>query len=274
MTKITAEIGINHNGDIDIAKQLIDVAKDAGCDFVKFQKRTIEHVYTKEELDKPRESPWGTTNREQKEGLEFNEEQYDEIDSYCKEKEIGWYASPWDYNSVYFLSKYRDIPFIKVASASLTDIKLIEVVKQLDKPIILSTGMSTKAELDNAVSILGDQVEYILACTSTYPTKNEEMNLNFIKTLKEQYPQYKIGFSNHNAGIFFMCCSVAMGAEMIEFHITLDRAMYGSDQAASIEPTGVRKTVDYVRGLEVAMGTGEWTVYPSEEEIKKKLRKN
>lgn len=269
---LVAEIGINHNGDIDLAKKLIDVASFAGCDFVKFQKRTIDLVYTQEELDKYRESPWGTTNREQKHGLELGEGAYSEIDRYCRGKGIGWFASPWDTESVNFLKRY-ELPFIKLASCSLTDYNLIDSVKGYPAPVVLSTGMSTKEELDQALSRIGNKTRYILACTSTYPTKDEEMNLNFIKTLEEQYVAYHIGFSNHSPGIFFSAAAAVLGAKMIEFHITLDRAMYGSDQAASIEPAGVMRLVKYVRALEKAMGTGEWTVFDSEVCIKDKLRR-
>lgn len=217
--KVVAEIGINHNGDIDLAKKLIDVAKIHGCQFVKFQKRDIDLVYSKEELDKPRESPWGTTNREQKEGLEFGAEEYEEIDLHCVTREIDWFASPWDIVSVNFLRMY-DPPFMKVASASLTDLELLQSIKETNIPVILSTGMSTKEELDGAIDLLGAQVEYILACTSTYPTPDSEMNLKFIRTLIDQYPNQRIGFSNHSPGIMFMVAARAIGAEMLEFHMT------------------------------------------------------
>jgi len=269
---ITAEVGINANGDINIAKKLIDVACLAGCDAVKFQKRTIDVVYTPEQLDVPRESPWGTTNREQKYGLEFGAKEYKEIDKYCMDKDIRWFASPWDVDSVVFLDIFPG-QYIKIASASLTDFELLEAIMITEKDIIISTGMSTKDELDNALKIVGKNVKYILACTSTYPTKDYEMNLNFIKTLKEQYPQYKIGFSNHSPGIQYSVISAALGAEMIEFHITLDRAMYGSDQAASIETGGVMSLCKHVRNIELAMGTGDWTVFESEENVKKSLRR-
>jgi N-acetylneuraminate synthase len=269
---MVAEIGINHNGDIDLAKRLIDVAVLADCDFVKFQKRTINLVYDEEDLGRYRESPWGTTNREQKEGLEFGKEEYNAINEYCKERNIEWYASPWDIKSVHFLQQY-DFPFIKVASACLTDSALLSEIRKLDKPIVLSTGMSTKQELDWALEIVGDKTEYILACTSTYPAFDAEMNLRFMQTLKDQYPQYKIGFSNHSPGIQYSVVSAALGAEMIEFHITMNRAMYGSDQASSIETGGVMALSKHVRNLELAMGTGEWTVFESEEVVKKSLRR-
>lgn len=269
---ITAEVGINGNGDMDLAKKLIDVACLAGCDAVKFQKRTVDVVYTPEQLDVPRESPWGTTNREQKYGLEFGVSDYKEIDKYCELKNIEWFASPWDVNSVEFLNIWPT-KYIKIASASLTDFDLLEATMITEKDIIISTGMSTKEELDNALKIVGKNVKYILACTSTYPTVPEEMNLNFIKTLKKEYPQYKIGFSNHSPGIMFMVAAAALGAEMIEFHITLDRAMYGSDQAASIETNGVMSLCKHIRNIEKGMGTGDWTVFPSEEKVKKSLRR-
>jgi len=269
---IVAECGINHNGDINLAKKLIDVACLAGCDAVKFQKRTIEIVYTPEQLDVPRESPWGTTNREQKNGLEFDRKDYKEIDRYCQIKGIQWFASPWDIRSVNFLN-YFSGQYIKIASASLTDRKLLDRAANTGKDLILSTGMSAKKELDDALEIVGSRAKYILACTSTYPTVPEEMNLNFIKTLKEQYPQYKIGFSNHSPGIMFMVAAAALGAEMIEFHITLDRAMYGSDQAASIETNGVMAICKHIKNIEKGMGSGDWTVFDSEEKVKKSLRR-
>jgi N-acetylneuraminate synthase len=269
---IVAELGINANGDIDIAKKMIKNAKEAGCDFVKFQKRTIDVVYSKEELDKPRESPWGSTTREQKEGLEFNREEYDEIDRYCEEIGIKWFASPWDIQSVKFLEKYN-CPYIKIPSALITDIDLLEEIRITKIPVIMSTGMSTQEEVRKATKYLGSQIEYLLACTSTYPTVDEEVNLRFITTLKKEYPHYRIGFSNHSPSAFFVSASAALGSEMIEFHYTLDRAMYGSDQAASIETGGMKRVVAYVRGIQRVLGTGEWTVFPSEEKIKQKLRK-
>lgn len=267
---LVGEIGINHNGDMTNAKKLIDVAQLAGLDYVKFQKRDIDSVYAKEYLDSPRESPWGTTQREQKEGLEFNYVEYKEINDYSS-KLTGWFASPWDVKSVDFLDHF-DSKFIKVASAMITDFELLESIKSKSKSVIISTGMSTKQEVDACVDFLGDQVEYILACTSTYPTKNEDMNLNFIKTLKKEYPKHRIGFSNHNAGIQFCLFSAVLGAEMIEFHVTLDRAMYGSDQSASIETSGVLKIGSHIRAIEAGMGDGNWTVTPEEEKIKEKLR--
>jgi len=269
---IVAEIGINHNGDIDIAKKMIDVAANAGCDAVKFQKRTIDLVYTEEELDKLRESPWGYTNRAQKEGLEFIETDYCAINKYVKELGMTWFASPWDIESVEFLNRF-DNDYIKVASASVTDLKLLQAIKATGKKSILSTGMSTQCEVGFAVDVLGKNLEYILACTSTYPTKPEEINLSFIRTLKDEFPNIKVGFSNHSPSIAFCRAASVLGADMIEFHLTLDRSMYGSDQSASIEPYGAELIVKNAKVIQKALGDGKWTVYPSEEEIKKKLRK-
>ena len=268
---VIAEIGINHNGDLDLAKKLMDVASLADCDGVKFQKRTIELVYTQEELDKRRESPWGNTNRLHKEGLEFGIEGYGDMDDYARKRHLIWFASPWDLESVNFLVMYNP-PFIKVASALLTNFELLEAVKQTGIPIVLSTGMSTRDEVYAAVNYLRRSLVYILACTSTYPTKVEEMNLSFITTLKKEFPQYQIGFSNHSSGIIFIEAAAILGAEMVEFHITLDRSMYGSDQAASIEPSGVVRIVRNIKSVQQAMGSGDWTVFPSEEIIKQKLR--
>ncbi len=272
---LVAEIGINANGSLAVAKKLIDVSNAAGCDYVKFQKRTVELVYTREELDKCRDSPWGTTNQEQKMGLEFGEREYDFIDEYCRQVGIGWFASPWDVESVKFLDRY-DLPYLKVASALVTDTEVLSAIKKTNKPIIISTGMSTEDEVRDSLELLGwdVKVKYILACTSTYPTADHEMNLNFVSTLREDFePMYNIGFSNHSPGIMYMLCAVALGARMLEFHVTLDRASYGSDQAASIEPEGVFKVAKHVRHLEVAMGSGDWKVYPSEQKIKEKLRR-
>lgn len=272
MAIIVAEIGINHNGDVELAKDMIRVAKVAGCDYVKFQKRTVEKVYAEEALNQPRESPWGQTNRDQKNGLEFGECEYNSIALFCKTLGIGWFASPWDVDSVDFLLKYHP-PYTKVASACVTDLKLLNYIKGTGVPVILSTGMSTRGEIIEAVELLGDNLEYILACTSTYPTKPDEINLDFIATLKRTFKKHRIGFSNHNPGLTFCIAAVALGAEMIEFHITLDRAMYGSDQAASIETPGVFSLVKHIRNVEVGMGYGEWIVYLSEEKIRQKLRR-
>ena len=272
--EIVAELGINHGGDINIAEQMIDVAATAGCDYVKFQKRTVSVVYSKEELDKPRESPWGTTNRDQKYGLEFETDDYVQIDLHCTfESKIEWFASPWDYLSVGFLHVFNP-PFMKIASACLTDTDILEACKGYGYQLILSTGMSTIEELDAAIDVVGkDNVYCIMHCTSTYPTKTEEMNLKCIPMLKERYPWAKIGFSNHHPGIVFMPAAVALGAEMIEFHITMDKTMYWSDQAASFNPEGVFKAVKYMKDVYISLGTGVKCVYPSEIPIREKLRK-
>jgi len=268
---IVAEIGINHNGDIKLAKELIDVAVDAGCDAVKFQKRTIEDVYTKEELDKPRESPWGTTNREQKEGLEFGFEEYKEINKYCKEKNILWFASAWDEKSLDFLEQF-DLPCHKIASAMLTDDDFLKKVRATGKPVILSTGMSTMEQIEHAVDVLGKEKLAILHCTSTYPSKLEELNLSVIKVLEDTF-NIPVGYSGHEAGITPTVAAVVLGACIIERHITLDRSMYGSDQSASVEPHGIRRLVRDVREVPVILGDGKKKIYDSEKPIIEKLRK-
>jgi len=270
--EIIAEQGINANGDIKLAIQMIDIAAAAGCDYVKFQKRTIEQVYSSKELDTPRESPWGTTNREQKHGLEFDFDEYAEINSHCKSKGIRWFASPWDGLSAGFLHNFKP-PFMKIASASLTDHELLKICVGYGYPLILSTGMSTLEELDKAISVVGQENIYcIMHCTSTYPTKDAEMNLRCIPMLKEKYPWAKIGFSNHHPGIIHMVSAVALGADMVEFHQTTDRSMYGSDQSASIETTGVFKLTKHIRNTEIALGDGVKKVYDSEIPIREKLR--
>jgi N-acetylneuraminate synthase len=274
MVEVVAEIGINHNGDVNLAKKLIDVASASGCDYVKFQKRDIGTVYTKEELETPRQSPWGSTNGDQKRGLEFNEEQYDEIDMYCFSKGIGWFASPWDLQSLKLLAGYDYSDFIKIPSPLLTNEPLLESCMDIDKQVILSSGMSDIPMIDNAVRILGREKIYcIMHCTSTYPSKPEELNLNCITDFKQRYGWTKVGFSNHNPGIIFMPIAVALGAEMIELHITLDRSSYGSDQASSIEPEGLFKVVKHIRNTEKAMGDGIKKIYDSELPIMKKLRR-
>ena len=271
---LVAEIGINHNGDFEIVKKLIDAAYLSGCNFVKFQKRTIDLVYTKEELDKYRESPWGTTNREQKEGLELSLDTYCLIDKYCKDKGIGWFASPWDIESVDFLMQF-DLPFIKIPSALITNIPLLEKIKTTEVPVIISCGMSNKKEIDNCLEILGNQVMYILSCTSSYPTPINEINMSRILSLKRYYgiEGYKIGFSNHCSGIPFILQAYLMNCEMIEFHITLDRSMYGTDQSASIEPEGLYKINKYIKAFKEGWGNYSIGCLPSELPIKEKLRK-
>jgi N-acetylneuraminate synthase len=273
---LVGEVGINGNGSLDIVKMLIDKAVQAKLDYVKFQKRDIPSVYSKEELDKYRESPWGTTNREQKYGLEFNREQYNEIDRYCKLKGIGWFASPWDVDSVDFLMEYKP-DYIKVASAKMTNMVLLKKIKDsiegTNTKVIVATGMTTLEELTMTMEVLGyDNVKYILACTSSYPTPTEDMNMNKIITLQNLQWPAKIGFSNHYNGLKFINMAAVMGCEMIEFHITLDRTMYGSDQAASIESSGFSQIRDYIDEIEIARGDGKLKVEQSEINIKKKLR--
>ncbi len=273
MIEVIAELGINHSGDLEIAKKLIDVSASAGLDYVKFQKRDIDLVYSQEELDKPRESPWGTTTREQKEGLEFSELGYLEIDEYCRTKRIKWFGSPWDVKSAAFLGAF-DIPFIKIPSALITNLELLDVCKQIGKPVIISTGMSTFEQIEDAIAMFGkSNIECIMHCTSTYPTDPLEINIKCISELKDRYPFTKIGFSNHYPGLMAMTLAAAYGIEMLEFHITLDRAMYGTDQAASIEPSGTFELMQRLKLVRKMMGDGKKRIYDSEIPIMKKLRK-
>lgn len=268
---IIAEIGINHNGDIQLAKDLILSSANAGASAVKFQKRTIDEVYTKEELDAPRSSPWGDTNREQKEGLEFNIEQYIVLEGYANSLGLDFIVSCWDIDSVDLIEKHLNVKYHKVASALATDRKFLERLNQTNKPIILSTGMCTSEQVDAAMNLLLN-VEYVLACTSTYPTKPEELNLLHIKTLKEQYgSQSKVGFSNHYSGHDACIAAVALGSEAVEFHVTKDRTMYGSDQAASLE--GIDSLIDGIHKISLMLGDGLKKVYSSEVPIAQKLRK-
>ena len=270
---VIAEIGINHNGDINIAKQLIDAAVESGCDAVKFQKRTVDVVYTQEELDKYRESPFGTTNREQKYGLEFTKDEFDQIDSYCKQKNIEWFASAWDVGSQRFLQQY-DTNYNKVASAMLTHRELLEEIASEKKHTFISTGMSTLTQIDEPVKIFtkaGWPFE-LMHCNSTYPMPVEEANLKVMHTLQQRY-NCNVGYSGHESGVIVSCAAVAIGASSLERHITLDRAMYGSDQSASLEVGGFKRLVSYVRDITISMGTPEKTVTDKEREIASKLRK-
>lgn len=273
MVFITAEIGINHNGDIDIAKQLIDVAKKSDCDAVKFQKRTVEKVYSKEVLDTPRESPWGTTTREQKLGLEFTKKEYDEIDAYCKHKEIEWYASSWDIDSQNFLKNYN-LRYNKVASAMLTNDELLDVIAQERKHTFISTGMSTMEQIKNAVDIFkkSDCPFELQHSNSTYPMKLEEANMKCIETLREEFG-CDVGYSGHESSSYIVCIIAAVfGATSIERHVTLNRSMYGSDQAASLEPPGLERMVRDVRRVETIVGDGIKRVWDSELPVMEKLR--
>jgi len=270
---ITAEIGINHNGDMDITKKLIDGAKEAGCDAVKFQKRTLDIVYTAEELALYRKSPWGTTNREQKEGLEFGKDEYDEIDKYCKENKIEWFASAWDMPSQKFLQQY-DFKYNKIASALLTYDDLLEEVSKEGKYTFISTGMSTMDEIDNAIKIfVKNNCPFELMHTnSTYPMKNEDANLNVIKTLRDHF-NCDVGYSGHETGRIVTITAAALGATSIERHITVDSSMYGSDQAASINLFDLKLLVADIATSQIALGNPEKHVMDTEIPIKAKLRK-
>lgn len=272
-TFVIAEIGINHNGDLKIAKKLINGAVKAGCDMVKFQKRTIDAVYSEGELNRPRESPFGTTNREQKEGLEFNTRDYLEIDSYCKKKGIEWTASAWDIESQVFVRQF-DLNYNKVASAMLTDRELLEAIAEEKKYTFISTGMSTMEQISKAVDIFRNAhcPFELMHCNSTYPMKPEDANLLTINTLKEQF-NCDVGYSGHETGIVISAAAVALGATSLERHITLDRSMYGSDQSASLELVGLNKLVKYVRAVEQALGSSEKLVTKKEKEIAAKLRR-
>ncbi len=269
---IIAEIGINHNGDLDIARKLIDVAVLAGADAVKFQKRTLELVYTPEELDKPRESPWGTTNRQQKMGLEFGKEQYDEIDRYCRSKSIHWFASAWDIESQKFMRQY-DLKYNKVASAMLTRMDLLEAIAEEGRHTFISTGMSTWEEIDAAVAVFQRKncPFELMHTVSTYPMADEDANLRMIQVLRDRYG-VNVGYSGHEVGLAVSYGAAALGATSLERHITLNRAMYGSDQAASVEPVGFMQLCGAVRKIQKALGTGERVLSDAEIAVRKKLR--
>ena len=273
MVFIVAEIGINHNGDIKIAKKLIDLAVSSGCDAVKFQKRTVNKVYSKEVLDGPRESPWGTTQREQKEGLEFSIKDYKIIDKYCKQKKIQWYLSCWDIDSQIEMRKFKT-KYNKVASAMLVHTKLLETIAEERKHTFISTGMSTINDISKAIKIFK---KYkcpfeLMHSHSSYPMKIEEANLKIIQTLKKKF-KCNVGYSGHEAAASLICvAAVLQGATSIERHITLDRTMYGSDQAASLESEGVHRLVRDIRALDVILGDGKKKIWDSEKSAMKKLR--
>jgi len=272
---LIAEIGINHNGDLSIAKQLIDAATDAGFDAVKFQKRTIDIVYTAEFLDAPRESPWGTTQRHQKEGLEFSADDYREIDSYCKKKGIQWSASAWDIDAQIFLQQFN-CAFNKVASPMLGHIPLLKLIASEGKKTYISTGMSTLEEIDAVVKIFKDAncPFELMHCNSTYPMKEEDANLRCIPMLKDRY-SCNVGYSGHESSLIKVCTTaVALGATSLERHITLDRAMYGSDQAASIEASSIADFAGAVRAIAGILGNGEKTLSEAELKTREKLRIN
>jgi N-acetylneuraminate synthase len=281
-TYVIAEIGINHNGDMDIAKRLIDIASAAGCDSVKFQKRNPDVCVPEDEKSKIRETPWGKmTYLDYKYKVEFGKEEYDEIDQYCKERKIDWSASPWDLDSLEFLLQY-DIPYIKIPSAMLTNDELLIAARDTDKKVILSTGMSTRDEIDHAVVLLKSKIVVepyyeragnfvLLHCNSTYPAPIDELNLSTIKTLKERY-NCEVGYSGHEFRLSTSVAATYLGASVIERHVTLDRSMWGSDQLSSVEPQGLFKLMSGIRELEQARGDGVIGVTESEKLMRKHLR--
>jgi N-acetylneuraminate synthase len=269
MTYIIAEIGINHNGSEKLAKQLMEQAATAGADAVKFQKRNLEKVYSSEELDRPRQSPWGTTNRQQKEGLEFSIDQYKNLEKHAESLGLDFIISCWDTASVDDVA-CLNLKYHKIASALATDKTFLQKINETRVPVILSTGMCTQQQIDAAMEIL-DNVEIVMACTSTYPTKPHELNLRHILTLKEKYPDIKVGFSNHYNGHDACVAATTLGAESIEFHITHDRTAYGSDQAASIE--NAQSLIEAINRAELMLGDGVKKVYETEVPIAQKLRK-
>lgn len=269
---VVAEIGINHNGDLALAKKLIDAAAVAGSDAVKFQKRTPEICVPEDQRDKLRETPWGTmTYMEYRERIEFGEAEYTEIDRYCRDKGIAWLASPWDVPSVDFLEAFDPVAH-KVASASLTDDELLERLATTGRPLILSTGMSTMEEIRRAVGILGTENLILIHCTSAYPCPPAELNLRMIPALAKEFG-VPVGYSGHEVGLQTTIAAVVLGACLVERHITLDRAMWGSDQAASVEPWGFMRLVRDIRVVEEALGDGEKRVYASELPLKERLRR-
>jgi N-acetylneuraminate synthase len=271
-TYIIAEIGINHNGSVEVAKELIDAAADAGIDAVKFQKRTPEICVPDHQKEQMRDTPWGYISYlDYRYKVEFGQEEYEEIDSYCKLLGIDWLASSWDIPSLHFIDAFNP-PAHKVPSALLTDHKLLRAIKETERPVILSTGMSTMEEIQKAVTILGTDNLVICHTTSSYPCPPEELNLKMIQTLKDHF-DCPIGYSGHEVGLVTSALAVAMGACLLERHVTLDRAMWGSDQAASVEPQGVRTLVKYIRVTEKALGDGKKKVYESEQSSLNKLRR-
>ncbi len=272
-TYIVAEIGINHNGSVDIAKLLIDAAVKAGVDAVKFQKRTPEIATPRDQWDKMRETPWGYIRYiDYRHKVEFGEEEYREIDRYCREKGITWFASVWDLPSVDFMEQFEPVAY-KIPSAALTDHELLRYVRSTGRPVILSTGMSTMEQIRASVDVLGTEDLVIMHATSTYPCEPDELNLRMIETLRKEFPDVPIGYSGHEVGLVTTAVAVALGACMVERHITLDRAMWGSDQAASVEPGGLQKLVKYIRVTERALGDGVKRVYDSEIPALRKLRR-
>ncbi len=269
---VIAEIGINHNGSFDLCKQLIDIASDAGCNAVKFQKRTIELVYSQEYLDSFRDSPWGNTQRHQKQALEFDKSEYDLIDRYCKFKGLEWFASAWDIKSQVFLRQYQ-LNYNKIASPMLTNVDLVELIASEKKYTFISTGMSTLQQIDTTVSIFHKhECPYeLMHSVSMYPLHEGNANLRCIETLRKRYG-CKVGYSGHESGLAITLAAVALGSTSIERHITIDRAMYGSDQSASLEPSGLRQLVGGIRKIEIALGDGVKKIIPEEISTMNKLR--
>jgi N-acetylneuraminate synthase len=271
---VIGEIGINHNGDMAVCKQLIDVAADSGANCVKFQKRDIDQVYTQEFLNSPRDSQWGTTQREQKLGLEFSADEYQEIEDYCKEKTIEWFASAWDINSQKFLRQFNS-KYNKVASAMIVHTELLKEISSEGKHTFISTGMTTYNDIQTAVDIFrkADCSFELMHTVSTYPMKDEDANLNMIKTLREKF-DCNVGYSGHEVGLAVSYAAAALGISSLERHITLDRAMYGSDQSASVEPSGFKQLVGAVRKIELAMGDGIKKTIEAEAPIAANLRQH
>ena len=270
---VIAEIGINHNGDLDIAKRMIDAAVHARADAVKFQKRTPDIATPPEQQNQMRETPWGyITYLDYRYKVEFNEEQYCEIDKYCRERGIAWLVSVWDEPSVEFMEKF-ETPAYKIPSASLTDTNLIRKARGTGRPLILSTGMSTMEQIRKGLDTAGEENLVLMHCTSTYPCEPEELNLRMVQTLRNEFPNIPIGYSGHEVGLVPSAVAVAFGACMVERHLTLDRAMWGSDQAASVEPGGFERLVKYIRVTEASLGDGVKKVYESEQPSLKRLRR-
>ena len=271
---VIAEIGINHNGDMSICKELIDVAIESGANAVKFQKRNIDNVYTKEFLDSPRESPWGKTQREQKEGLEFGYDEYSEIDKYCKENDIDWFASAWDLDSQKFLQRF-DCKYNKVASAMIVYEDLLKMIAKEGKHTFISTGMTTYEDIQKAVDIFAEEncPFELMHTVSTYPMQDEKANLKLINSLRTRY-QCNVGYSGHEVGLAVSYAAAALGITSLERHITINRSMYGSDQAASVQPSGFRQLVEAVHKIELAMGDGEKKLTEEEIPIANNLRQH
>jgi len=272
-TYVIAEIGINHNGSLELAKQMIDGSKAAGCDAVKFQKRTPELCVPKDQWLIERDTPWGRmTYIDYRYKVEFTKEQYGEIDRYCREKGINWFASCWDEPSVDFMEQFEPVMY-KAASASLTDHALLKKMKSTGRPLMISTGMSTWDEIESAVEAVGTDKLLIAHSTSAYPCRVEELNLKMIPVLQSKFPTCPIGYSGHETGLMPTCAAVTLGATFVERHVTLDRAMWGTDQAASVEMVGLERLVHNIRDIEMSLGTGVKQVYESEMSSRKKLRK-